>query len=463
MKSLNAYKKLAQHWAELPIDYNESDLEMNLVQPLLQALGLNHLQIKNTPALGGKAGTPDRLIYTDPSHPPVLVIENKRRVPELANTPETSFANACKDHILYRKAVGYEAPGEKGIKQYLDIAKVPPQSLASYGLVFNGDFFQLWRRVDGLVLPMTPIQKVTKSSLPGLMQQLEYCLEHPHTALVSAIWNQKGGVAKTTNIINTGATLALKGKRVLLVDLDPQNDLTRGVGADTSWLSSYLDLCAAKLQLNEMDEAKSILHKAIQTKKFPTNDKKSYTLSVLSADGNALKAFREHPDVDPIPVIKKLVGLLRQDYDYVFFDIAPTSDKLTLGVLFACDTVLIPMDLGGKSLHHAVHLYSDTLPKMREARFAKKERLHWGPWNLGVVFSNCPADVGSSLEQCIDQELTKKGFTGKQCGTRLRTYAQTKVAEFKHVPVICWQGSPITKLYEKLAEELFLDHNFINH
>lgn len=104
----------------------------------------------------------------------------------------------------------------------------------------------------------------------------------------------------------------------MLVDLDPQNDLTRGVGADASWLPRYLDLCAEKLQLNEMDEAKSILSKAIQTKKFPTSDKKAYTLSVLSADLKALQAFRDDSDVDPIQAIKKLVGLLRQDYDYVF-------------------------------------------------------------------------------------------------------------------------------------------------
>ncbi|MBW4694384.1 MAG: ParA family protein [Lyngbya sp. HA4199-MV5] len=81
-------------------------------------------------------------------------------------------------------------------------------------------------------MPLTPIQKFTKANIPALMQQLEYCLKNPHTALVSAVWNQKGGVAKTTNIVNLGATLALEGKRVLLIDLDPQNDLTRGVGAD---------------------------------------------------------------------------------------------------------------------------------------------------------------------------------------------------------------------------------------
>lgn len=463
MGSLNSYKRLAQHWATLPTAYDEQDIETNLVQPLLLSLGLNIVQqVKSCKALGKGAGSPDRLIYQDPAQPPVLVIENKKRDPALALVPEVNFAEACQSHPLYLKAVGYD-PREKGIKQYLDKSIVPEQNLASYGLVFNGDFFQLWRRVDGLILPLTPIQKVTKASIPGLMQQLEYCLENPHIALLATVWNQKGGVAKTTNIINIGATLALQGKRVLLIDLDPQNDLSRGVGADVAWFSNYLDLCTAKLQLNEMDEAKDILIRAIQNKKFPTSDKRTYTLSVLTTDEKALKSFRDSPDIEPVQNFKKLLELLKKDYDYIFIDISPTSDKLTQSVLIACDTVLIPVDFGGKSLHHGVRLYQDTIPKLRTVRANKRERLHIGPWNLGVVFSNCPSDVGSNLEDCVNQTLAQSNFTGKQCETRLRTYAQTKVAEFKHVPVVSWQGSPITKLYASLTNELFLNHNFTDH
>jgi hypothetical protein len=96
-------------------------------------------------------------------------------------------------------------------------------------------------------------------------------------------------------------------------------------------------------------------------------------------------------------------------------------------------------------------------------RAAKKERLHLGPWNLGIVFSNCPGDAGVVLEEHIKQVLEKSNFSGTQCKTRLSTFAQTKVAEFKHVPVICWQSSPITKLYTKLVDELFLTPNFIDH
>ncbi|MBD2034029.1 ParA family protein [Leptolyngbya sp. FACHB-321] len=463
---MRSYKKLVDLWSELPTDYREQDLEMSFVQPLLQSLDLNLQQIKAGRNLGAGFGTPDRLIYQDINQPPVLVIENKKRDPGLAAVPEKDFASVCKTHPLYRQAVGYEDCGRsnKGIKQYLD-SSIPSALLASYGLVFNGDFFQLWRRVDGLVLPMTPIQKVTKASLPGLMRQLEYCLANPTTALVSAIWNQKGGVAKTTNIVNIGATLALEGKRVLLIDLDPQNDLTRGVGADPNWFPGYLEQCDKPLQLEEWDEAKQILNKAIQIRKFPTTDKvkKDFKLSVLSSDEKSLKAFRDNSDVEPAVTFKKLVRLLYLDYDYIFIDVSPTPDKLTQSVLLACDTVLIPIDLGGKSLHHAVQLYGSTIPKFRELRAAKKERLHLGPWNLGIVFSNCPGDAGVVLETHIKQVLEKSNFSGNQCKTRLSTFAQTKVAEFKHVPVICWQSSPITKLYTKLVDELFLTPNFIDH
>lgn len=462
-----SYKKLAQYWSELPTDYGEFDVENNLVQPLLLSLGLTFPQIKAGKNLGSGFGAPDRLIYQDVNQPPVFVMENKKRDPVLAAVPEKDFAEACKKHPLYRQAVGYEDAGRsnRGIKHYLD-SNVSSALLASYGLVFNGDFFQIWRRVDGLVMPLTPIQKVTRSNIPALMQQLEYCLQNPHIALVSAVWNQKGGVAKTTNIINLGATLALQEKRILLIDLDPQNDLTRGVGADPNWYPNYLDQCGAKLQLKELDEAKRIVEKAIQTKSFPTSNRKTYSLSVLSTHEPFLKEFRNGSEgLEPIPLFRKLIALLRKDYDYIFVDIAPTLDQLAQSVLYACDTVLIPIDFGGKSLHHAVHLYKSTLPKIRENRASAKERLHLGPWNLGIVFSNCPSDSdeGTVLDKYIKQDLINKNFVGTLCKVRLKTFAQAKVAEFKRVPVVSWQSSPITKCYADLTNELFINHNFTDH
>lgn len=414
------------------------------------------------------------MIYQDPTQSPVLVVEDKKRHPKYANAPEQGFADWCKEQPLYKQAVGYPIPNpnNNGIRQYLDKNKVSPNFLASYGWVFNGDFFQLWRRVDGLVFPMTPIQKFTEATIPKLLQQLEYCLHNPQRALVTTVWNQKGGVAKTTNTINLGATLAAHGKKVLLIDLDTQTDLTTGLGLNPSNFSDYLHLCLNELQLKNFDAAKQILQSTIQHPSFPTTSKTPLILDVLPGERTSLDAFRDNnpnqqkfASLDSrtkVSLFKKLLELLRDSYDYIFIDVSPSIDTLSDAVLLSCDTVLIPLDYGRKALHHGVNVYQKVVPKAREIR-AKKENLHLAPWNLGAVFSNCPPDCGTQLEDSIKKELEAKNFTGRVCETRLKTYGHTKLAEFKRVPVICWQNSPITKLYKELANEVFLNHHFIDH
>lgn len=466
----NPYSEVIDRWKQITANasatstmYLEAEVRANLAKYIFEkGLGFNFNQVKEASNLGGGL-IADMLVYQELYHPPVLVVENKKRERQFYNAPEQGFADWCKQQSLYRDAVGCEDTGENGIKQYLNKDKVPPHLLANYGLVFNGDFFQLWRRVDGLVLPLTPIQKVTEESLPRLMRQLEYCLRNPQRALVTAIWNQKGGVAKTTNTINLGAALAVEGKKVLLIDLDPQNDLTRGVGLTPSDYSGHLNQCMDKLDLVELDEAKNILHSAVVTLKFPTTNSKTYHLSMLPGERKSLDAFRDAFDSDTsihVRLFTKLLNLLKEDYDYIFVDISPSLDTLTKCVLYSCDTVLIPVDYSRKSLHHAVKLYQSDIPELRKHR-GNKNPLDVGPLSLGLLFSNCPPDTSIQLEKCIQQELEAKKFEGRQCKTRLRSYAQTKLAEFKHVPVICWQNSPITKLYTDLAREVFLNHNFV--
>ncbi|MBW4458191.1 MAG: AAA family ATPase [Nostoc indistinguendum CM1-VF10] len=462
-QTTQTYSQIIQIWKQIPHTFNEANLEANLVQPILNALDLNLAQVKAKPHFGNGVGlAPDRLVYKDLAQPPILVIENKRRDPSLANAPELGFVDLCKQNGLYREAVGYIP---NGIKQYLNKDIVPPQFLASYGLVFNGDFFQLWKRVDGLILPLTQIQKVTEDSLPKLIRQLEYCLNSPHRALVTAIWNQKGGVAKTTNTINLGAALALEGKKVLLIDLDTQTDLTRGLNIDSSAYSNYLSEYIDQLQVKNFYEAKKIVHTVIQKRQFSTSDRKKYNLDILPGERESLIEFRSRTDFDDstkLQIFKRLISQVMEEYDYIFVDVSPTYDILTQCVHFSCDTILTPVDYSRKSLHHAVDLYQKTVPKTRAFR-AKTNLLHTGPWNLGLVFSNCPLDIGIQLENCIQKELNRNNFTGKQYKTHLKAYAQTKLAEFQHVPVICWHNSPITKLYSDLAREVFLSHNFIDH
>ncbi len=467
MISSQASNQVIQRWQQIPHTCPEASLQTNLVIFALEkGLGLSFSQLQVTPNLGKGSGlTPDILVYTNTTKPPVLVIENKKRVPALATAPNIGFANLCKGHPLYQQAVGYTP---NGIKQYLDKSNpnIDPNLLASYGLVFNGDFFQLWRRVDGLILPLTPIQRFTDVTIPKLLKQLEYCLNSPPKALVTAIWNRKGGVAKTTNTINLGSVLALEGKKVLLIDMDTQNDLTMALKLNPADYSHYLNKCIVEIQAGRYPDAKSILQSTIQTRNFPTTDRKNFDLNILPGNQKSLDDFRDNKIYDSRTrrkLFQKLINLLVEDYDYIFIDVSPANNDLTICTLLSCDTLLIPSDYSRKTLHHAVALYHKDIPTIRTNR-EKQNPLHLGPWNLGIVFSNCPTGVTptSRLEICIQDELKAKGFTGKQCKTRLAIYAQTKLAEFQHCPVICWQKSPITQLYKDLADEVFLNHHFID-
>lgn len=451
-------------WQSLPSDYLEADLAMNLMPLIWKAIGLNFNQV-TTKNLGAGIGLkPDYLIYNKLNEPPRIVVEIKKRTQLFYNAPEQGFSDFCQPQQLYRQAVGYPlGTNNNGIKQYLDNTKVvQSKSLAAYGWVFNGDFFQVWRRVDGLVFPLTPVLKVTAANFPKLLRQLEYCLT-PQRSLVTAIWNQKGGVAKTTNTINLGATLATEGKKVLLIDLDPQTDLTRGLKAKII-VKNYLKECSVQIQLKDDKSAKDILSRAVQVRNFPTTDSKPFSLSVLPGEADELKAFRDStnfPDSLKRSFVKTIINLLSEDYDYIFIDASPTADVLSAGMLASCDTILIPVDYDKKSLHHAAGV-DRLIPKLRNLSVKNRE-LPVVPWNLGLVFSNCPAEKGSTLQTHIDNTITQLNFTGKPYKTELKIYAQTKVAEFSQAPVICWHKSPITKLYKNLAQEVFLQHNFIDN
>lgn len=457
------FRQTIERWKQIPTSYAEADLEANLVTLMWKELGINFPNIQKG-AQVGPGLKPDWLVYQDTEKPPILVVEDKKRVPELANAPEAGFSERCENHSLYRDAIG-SISGSNGIRQYLDIGKVMPDRLASYGLVFNGDFFQLWRRVDGLVLPMTPIQRMTAETIPILMGQLQYILTSPKRALITSIWNQKGGVSKTTNTVNLGATLAVQGKRVLLIDADEQNDLTRGVGLVPEAMEGWFEESVDMLQKNDFDAAKTLVGKALHRRMFPLSSTPptTYSFHVLSIPQVSIKEFRERNDISPsskIKIFKKLVNLVADDFEYIFIDTSPAYEVLTKCILYAADTVLIPVDYGRKSLHHGVNVYKI----LREVRAQRREydKLYIGPWNLGLLFSNCPPDAGAVLNGLIDNELKGRNFTGRRCQTKIQTYAQTKVAEFKCAPVVCWQASPVTQLYRNLANELFLKYNSIN-
>jgi chromosome partitioning protein len=463
-KSNITARQLVDIWSSLPTDSNEPELCLHLVSKIFEHLGYGHDRVKIQPNISsGAALKPDYLIYNDSTQAPVLVVEIKRRIPILATASDAAFISTCERNSLYRDAVGLSAPPNNGILQYLDVTKVKSECLADYGLVFNGDFFQLWRRVGGLIMPLTTIKRVTKTNLPKLLKELAKCLQTPPAALVTAIWNRKGGVAKTTNTINVAACLAIAGKKVLLIDLDPQNDLTTGIGLKANFAPDYFDLTYEKLQLKELDFAKTIVAASIQTKTYRTSDKQEFQLSLLSADNKRLNAINDTLYAHkPHVIFNQILDLVRHEYDYIFIDSSPKHDRLTECLLCTAEALLLPLDSGCKSLSHAIELSQQVIPGIQAMR-NKSDDFTLGPWNLGLLFSNCPSEIttGVGIKQSIDKVIASKGFTGKKVNTRIVNLAKVKDAEFKEMPVVCWQNSPVTKLYHELTQEVFLGHNCI--
>lgn len=145
---------------------------------------------------------------------------------------------------------------------------------------------------------------------------------------VTAIVNQKGGVGKSTTAVNLGAYLAAAGKKVLLIDLDPQGNATSGVGVDKSQLSR----CMYDVVMEECT-----LRDIIHPTEVPGLDVAPATIELAGAEIELVAVMsREYR-------VQRALEPERDRYDYVLIDSPPSLGLLTLNGMTAADGVLIPI------------------------------------------------------------------------------------------------------------------------
>jgi chromosome partitioning protein len=174
-------------------------------------------------------------------------------------------------------------------------------------------------------------------------------------AHVVAVANQKGGVGKTTTTINLAASLALADQRVLLVDVDPQSNLTSGVGQRGKASPAGTIYQALTTPTPALDCRKFIVPTAVDR------------MQLVPADRNLTGAEIELVTLDRREErLRILLNTIRDEYDYILIDCPPSLGLLTLNALVAANAVLIPLHCE----YFALEGLADLVGTMRRVRAA---------------------------------------------------------------------------------------------
>ncbi len=256
--------------------------------------------------------------------------------------------------------------------------------------------------------------------------------EGPKKALVIAMCNQKGGVGKTTTTINLGAALAETGRRVLLVDFDPQGSLSVGLGVNPH----TLDKSIYNVLLGRNVAASEVI--------LPT---RTAGLDLLPANIDLSAA--EVQLVSEVAREQTLRRVLRQvlgDYDVVLIDCAPSLGLLTVNALTAADRVIMPLELEFFALR-GIALLTDTIDKVRERLNPDLEVLGI----LGTMYDSRTIHSREVLERVVE------AFGEQIFHTVIRRTIKFPETTVAGEPITSYAtNSPGATAYRQLAREVLL-------
>ena len=169
--------------------------------------------------------------------------------------------------------------------------------------------------------------------------------------------NQKGGVGKTTTSINLSASLAYLGKKVLLLDLDPQGNSTTGIGMN----KGDIDKTIYDVLIGNCTAEEAIIHTA-----YKRLDLLAATINLSGLESEFFEKSKEEPNFVKGAQLKNKIDSIRDKYDYIIVDCPPTLSIITINALTASNSVIIPVQCEFLALEGIMQLLNTIMKAQKQ-------------------------------------------------------------------------------------------------
>jgi cellulose biosynthesis protein BcsQ len=441
--------KLQLALQSLPENAPEAIVDKNFAGHLLEALGFQFEEVyPQYPDGRGRLvdiaarKTIENDVFLHTKNSPYLLVELKGRE-----------INLSEDAAKYQSTVNQ-------LKGYL---LAPDCRTAQWGIITNSNHIQLFRKHGKVIFPATPCLPMNLDNIGEIVTLIRKKIEKPTKALTIAVYNNKGGVGKTTTTVNLAAILTILGKKVLAIDFDPnQQDLT-----------SYLGLPLSEgAVLEALVERGVDIQNTAYPYKFPVrNSNIELRFDVIPADKKLVDASDDvlNKRLKRTMLHRKLESA-RQEYDYILIDSPPNWRFFSQMAVYAADVILIPTKHNNLfSLENAATAIKKFIPEVQT------EKGDGSPIALPIFFNGekITNPQREAAYRAIDhilktakQEKEKFNllpyFYPRYTSTRkdrhiheVPSYANIAGAVFSRIPAV-YQNRSAREFYKDLAKEYFL-------
>lgn len=374
--SRNFEMEIGQIIQSLKTKGQEGEVESKLIPVLIDYLGFKKGEFESKPPIQN-VGKPDFVCSINGL--PFLIIEAKAYT--------TSFEAISKNYIGYKQQVA----------KYLESIEMKE---APYGLLINGKQAQVFQRKENMIFPKTPIldlgtdPKKGYSELKKLIGKPKKDSESQKTFFIIAVYNNKGGVGKTVTTGNIAGTLSNLGKRVLIVDLDPQQrDLSDSFKLSTKDQgTSIFDVLLGKPEKNSSLKATKI----------------NENLYLIKGDSkfDSVKNASKNPTLQISNKFRKILEKFASKFlfDYVIIDCPTNWSFFSKTGVSVADGLLIPVNYqAAQSIHNAVQVLDTFVPEVwKEMKGARPEV-------LPILYNNAYTEQGSRdfFSRVLKHEINK--------------------------------------------------------